>query len=132
MKSHPLEGVTALAKGPERISKKQAQRTCPASCDPIVGIKLTVLPFTLLSLGITPVLMQSGAYEVVCSRSRITFRKLVLHWDSFVFVFNMVATVVLNSSNFYLLGAPNSFAFADALFSLTWKTISQVILMCAV
>lgn len=62
MKSHPLEGVIILAKGLERIIKKQAQRTCLASCDPrVIRIKPTVLPFTLLSLGITPVLMQSGA-----------------------------------------------------------------------
>lgn len=57
----PLEGVTTLAKGPKRISKKQAQRTCLASCDPKVGIKLTVLPFTLLSLGVAPALMHSRA-----------------------------------------------------------------------
>lgn len=38
------------------------------------------------------------------------------YWDPFVFVFNIVATVAVNYSNFYLLGTPKS--FAGGLFSL--------------
>lgn len=78
MKNHPLEGILNLAKSPESISKKEAQRTCLAFCDPRVGIKPSVLPFTLLSLGITPVLMQSGTWEVACTGGRVTFGKSVL------------------------------------------------------
>lgn len=47
-----------------------------------------------------------------------------------VLVFNIVAMVVVNCSNFCLLGTPTF--FTDGFFSLTWKTIPQVILMCPV
>lgn len=52
------------------------------------------------------------------------------YMGTFVFVFIIVAMVVVNCSNFYLLGTPKP--FADGFFSLAWKTVPQVILMCAV